>query len=316
MFKHEQRRRKYMSVDIQPPGCATQRHPLLQLGSLLLALTPLFIFSAPTFAQSTKTDRDKQLADQEITARRRLSGMRRTTMAQRQAASKNLRSRGIVGTGTSIFLPGAQFPSICRPIDVTPTVIPPIAPQADYLGACPNWAFSPLPSVAVDPLSGVPTVSGGLRKFVGALPNIPVAVQATRPAGMPAGDYDYYEIGLVEYRQQMHPDLANPTKIRGYKDFTSGATQYLGPLIVANKNKPVRIKFKNQLPTGAAGNLFVPVDTTIMGAGLGPDGVSMYKQNRANLHLHGGNTPWISDGTPHQWTVPAGETTPYKKGVS
>ena len=34
------------------------------------------------------------------------------------------------------------------------------------------------------------------------------------------------------------------------------------------------------------------------------------------LHLHGGNTIWISDGTPHQWTTPAGENTPYPTGVS
>ena len=27
-------------------------------------------------------------------------------------------------------------------------------------------------------------------------------------------------------------------------------------------------------------------------------------------------TPWISDGTPHQWVTPAGDPTPYKKGVS
>src|SRR5919108_659511 len=32
-----------------------------------------------------------------------------------------------------------------------------------------------------------------------------------------------------------------------------------------------------------------------------------FSQNRATLHLHGGATPWISDGTPHQWTAPAGE---------
>ena len=42
---------------------------------------------------------------------------------------------------------------------------------------------------------------------------------------------------------------------------------------------------------------------------------AMYTQNRAALHLHGGVTPWISDGTPHQWTTPAGETTPYPEGV-
>ena len=41
-----------------------------------------------------------------------------------------------------------------------------------------------------------------------------------------------------------------------------------------------------------------------------------YTQNRATVHLHGNNTVWISDGSPHQWTTPAGETTAYPKGVS
>ena len=41
-----------------------------------------------------------------------------------------------------------------------------------------------------------------------------------------------------------------------------------------------------------------------------------FSENRATLHLHGGITPWISDGTPHQWTTPAGEDTAYPKGVS
>ena len=41
-----------------------------------------------------------------------------------------------------------------------------------------------------------------------------------------------------------------------------------------------------------------------------------YTENRATIHLHGGITPWISDGTPHQWITPAGENTPYPKGVS
>ena len=49
---------------------------------------------------------------------------------------------------------------------------------------------------------------------------------------------------------------------------------------------------------------------------MGPDGKNMYTQNRATLHLHGGITPWISDGTPHQWITPAGEKTAYPKGVS
>ena len=41
-----------------------------------------------------------------------------------------------------------------------------------------------------------------------------------------------------------------------------------------------------------------------------------FKDNRATLHLHGGVTPWISDGTPHQWITPAGEQTDYPQGVS
>ncbi len=41
-----------------------------------------------------------------------------------------------------------------------------------------------------------------------------------------------------------------------------------------------------------------------------------YTQNRAAVHLHGGFTPWISDGTPHQWITPAGENTNYPEGVS
>ena len=36
------------------------------------------------------------------------------------------------------------------------------------------------------------------------------------------------------------------------------------------KTEPVRIVFYNLLPTGAAGDLFIPVDTTFMGAGMGP----------------------------------------------
>ena len=55
-----------------------------------------------------------------------------------------------------------------------------------------------------------------------------------------------------------------------------------------------------------------------MNAGEGPLGPSggNYTQNRTSIHLHGGHTPWYSDGTPHQWFTPPGETSPYLKGVS
>ena len=84
-------------------------------------------------------------------------------------------------------------------------------------------------------------------------------------------------------------------------------------MIIAKNNRPVRLLVKNQLPTGTAGNLFIPTDTTVMGAGMGPDGPDTYTENRAVIHLHGGFTPWISDGTPHQWiTPPRGSDAPSK----
>ena len=214
--------------------------------------------------------------------------------------------------------------------------------------------------------------AGGIRKFVDTLPGvtpagannlgqyIPVAVADTTT--YPGSDY--YEIAVVEYEEQMHSDLP-PTLLRGYvqldTDVIPGAgvlltnpngspillpdgTQargvdnphYLGPYIQATSDRPVRVLFRNLLPTGVDGNLFIPVDTTVMGAGMGPladmamdtdplnpmcDDVAVmpddcYTENRATLHLHGGITPWISDGTPHQWTTPAGENTAYPEGVS
>jgi FtsP/CotA-like multicopper oxidase with cupredoxin domain len=156
-----------------------------------------------------------------------------------------------------------------------------------------------------------PPYTGGMRKFVNALPNLPFAIPDTKT--FPGSDF--YVIELSQYKQQMHTDLP-ATTLRGYRQLNNGtdaagnntivppAQSYLGPVIIAQKNRPVRVLFQNHLPTGSGGNLFLPVDTTFMGAG------APYTQNRATLHLHGGATPWISDGTPHQWTAPLGESGP------
>ncbi len=66
------------------------------------------------------------------------------------------------------------------------------------------------------------------------------------------------------------------------------------------------------------GEAFIPVDETIAGGGpvLKADGTPQLdqngspikmSQNRVAIHWHGGDTPWISDGTPHQWFTPAGD---------
>lgn len=208
------------------------------------------------------------------------------------------------------------------------------APHADYLGippgmnadyfGTPNWTNSPIIPKFVDTLPGLTSANANdLGQY------IPVA----KPDKLSYPGSDYYEIGLVEYSEQMHFNLT-PTKLRGYVQLNNGTdpatntntlapdpVHYLGPLILSQSNVPVRIKFVNMLPIGPAGNLFLPVDSSVMGAGTGPlamlnGNMEMYKQNRAVVHLHGGATPWISDGTPHQWIIPAGETSSYPVGDS
>ncbi len=376
--------------------------------------------------------------------------MRTTTMAMRIAAALHLvqpRSgaadtyAGINPDTANISIFGRVGGELAKMVDTLSGILP----QPDYFGA-PNYANSPLPKLDAN---GAIIPGTGIRKFVDTLPGICGQPGATNSLGqcIPLGiadtttfpGSDYYEIAVVEYREQMSPDLPAPgTKLRGYVQIVpstfpgavaltvaNGLTQdildprngnaqvygaykphYLGPMIVATGCSevanpttctpvPVRVKFTNYLPTGPGGDLFIPTDTTYMGAGMGPGGSvssvtvtnggtgytsaptvnftggagtgaagtatiingavtavtvnlggsgytsapavsftggggtgatatsaipgqpgEMYAQNRATLHLHGGNSPWISDGTPHQWTTPYGELTSYSKGDS
>ena len=54
----------------------------------------------------------------------------------------------------------------------------------------------------------------------------------------------------------------------GTQAYGVDAPHYMGPAIIATRDIPVRIKFYNLLPTEAGGDLFIPVDTTVMGAGI------------------------------------------------
>jgi FtsP/CotA-like multicopper oxidase with cupredoxin domain len=216
-------------------------------------------------------------------------------------------------------------------VDMAPLPIGP-GDVPDYY-ATPNWAFSPPLRKFVDPLPGLWDPRSG-----GTAPAkcIPLAV----PDTITYPGSDYYEIELRQYTEQMHSDLG-PSTLRGYVQVNNGTNaqgvnavvpapiRYLGPVIVAQKDRPVRIKFINKLPTGSGGDLFLPVDTTIMGSGPfeinydpndsrvdAPLVSGTFAQNRGELHLHGGRTPWISDGTPHQWITPDGDSPAYPHGVS
>ncbi|MHB8859078.1 MAG: cupredoxin domain-containing protein [Thermoleophilia bacterium] len=204
-------------------------------------------------------------------------------------------------------------------------------------------------------VDSLPGLSAATANDLGQYTPTAVPDTTTYPGPTPPAS-DYYEIAEVQYTQKLHADLP-ATTLRGYVQIETPANvgvshhialtypdgspilqggnqvyavdkpSYMGPAIVAQQDKPVRVKFYNFLPTGTGGDLFLPVDSTIMGAGEGDkhadgsacdqsvENCASYTENRANIHLHGGDTVWISDGTPNQWITPAGETTPYPEGV-
>jgi len=149
-----------------------------------------------------------------------------------------------------------------------------------------------------------------IRKFVTTLPGlgpsgannigqyIPLATKSTQKfAGLTT---DVYRLGVAQFSEQMHPDLPKATRLRGYFDLVTGDQKYLGGVVVATRGTPVLFSIANQLPN----NELVPTDPTIMASAT--QTVGQLPLNRIATHLHGGFTPWFSDGTPFQWFTPSG----------
>jgi spore coat protein A len=164
--------------------------------------------------------------------------------------------------------------------------------------AAPAWAFAQTPTV---------------RKFVTALPGLGASGAnsigqyiplATKHSKMFAGRMtDVYKMAAAPFTERMHPDLPGKTHFLGYYDRKTGDSRYLGGVIVAKRGTPVLLNMANQLPNRA----IIPVDPMVM---AGPGGVMTgdLPLNRMDVHMHGGFTPWFSDGTPLQWFDPKGLT--------
>jgi spore coat protein A, manganese oxidase len=157
-----------------------------------------------------------------------------------------------------------------------------------------------------------------VRKFVTTLPGLgpsgannigqylPLATKTIQKfAGI---DTAVYNIGAKEFSETMHPDLPGPTHFWGYYDRATRDQKYLAGVIVAKRGTPVLLNVINQLPN----RQLIPIDTTIMAGPLTVDGPNLMVGdlpfNRIATHLHGGFTPWFSDGTPCQWFDPTGMT--------
>jgi spore coat protein A, manganese oxidase len=140
--------------------------------------------------------------------------------------------------------------------------------------------------------------STGLQKYIQPLPGlgpagIPFTVGTTDPLWPGA---QLVDLVAGQYSQLLHPALPKATTLWGYAEAATGNFKHLGPIIVAQRNVPVRVRMKNNLPP----THIIPVDTTMPGANQA--------QNRIAVHLHGGFVPWISDGGPFDWFDPNGVT--------
>jgi len=128
---------------------------------------------------------------------------------------------------------------------------------------------------------------------------LPLATKSTQ--SFAGKSTDVYKLGVAQFAEQMHPDLPGPTHFWGYYDLATGDHKYLAGVIVANRGTPVLLNVTNQLPNAT----LIPTDGTL------PTLVKLVRQlpaNRIATHLHGGFTPWFSDGTPFQWFDPTGLT--------
>lgn len=132
-----------------------------------------------------------------------------------------------------------------------------------------------------------------LEPYVDWLPTPSVAA----PVRGKTGGEAWYEIAMKEFRQKLHRDLP-PTTLWGYNG------QYPGPTIEAYRNRPVHVRWINDLRDYETGlprtDHYFDIDTRIHG----PD---LYgKTPRTVVHLHGAHVPPEYDGFPESTFVSGG----------
>ncbi len=233
-----------------------------------------------------------------------------------------------------------------------------------------QWMHSDLPKATLQ------------RSYVQLYPKLserPAALGTANPPTPPASAYAALGAPAIGAPVALTRNDGTPLYWPGTTEqvYAYDKPHYLGPIIITTSGTAVRTKFVNFLPTGGAtvtvvngtktvtarnGDMFMPVDESLPGAGESPGTVTAgafavggtytigtvgttnftaigalsnlsgttftatgagsgtgtatpkYSQNRVGFHLHGGDSPWISDGTPHQWIAAVGDPTPFKKG--
>ena len=149
--------------------------------------------------------------------------------------------------------------------------------------------------------------SARLQKFAQPLRGVgPGGISVAAPDAFPAPvtGVTHYSLTIAQFTDQLHPKLG-PTTLWGYNPAVAlgGGTQpqrHLGGIIVAQRGVPIQLTFTNTLPP----KHILPVDTSANFTD------AQKRQNATTTHLHGGLTPWISDGGPFTWFTPDGQYGP------
>jgi spore coat protein A len=128
--------------------------------------------------------------------------------------------------------------------------------------------------------TSLPLDPGTIPKFVDPLP-IPAILKPNGNSKNAAS----YKVTMSEFQQQVLPAGFPATTVWGYEG------SFPGPTIEARKDKPVAVKWINELPLS---HLF-PVDTTLHGTMDGEPEV------KTVVHLHGAHTKPQFDGYPEDW---------------
>jgi spore coat protein A, manganese oxidase len=185
----------------------------------------------------------------------------------------------------------------------------------------PSGASAALPGGSLD-LTTVP-------KYV-----TPLVVPAEMPRTavkfeMGSGFIDYYEIAVRQFQQQILPAGLPVTTVWSYGSVNhAGSFNYPAFSIEARVNRPVRVKWINDLKDPGTGVFFphiLPIDQTLHWANPPQDCIDMMgprtdcrgQEQGAYTgpvpivtHLHGAHVDPESDGYPEAWTLPAATNIP------
>ena len=163
-----------------------------------------------------------------------------------------------------------------------------------------------------------------ITKYATQLVIPPAMPKAAKPKGIKGPkNFDYYQISVQQFNQQILPAPFGSTTVWGYGSAAHpGTHNYPAFTIEATANKPARVQWINGLVDASGAYLphLLPVDQTLHwanppGGTAGRDGHSMDPTPYTGpvpmvTHVHGAHTTDESDGYAEAWYLPKANNIP------